>query len=137
MMLRVVVVGVCASGKSELVRRLATRGIDAHAVAQEHSHVPELWRHQGDPDLLVYLQASTRAVRRRGRRNLDATALAEQRRRLAHARANAHLSVQTDHVSPDEIEAFVLRAILARSMTRASRTAVGQGAGQCDEGGSR
>ena len=108
-MLRVVVAGVCASGKSELVKRLARRGIDAHSVAQEHSHVPELWRHQLPPDLLVYLQASLRAVRRRGRPEFDAATLSEQRRRLASARAHAHLRVQTDHLTPDEVELIVVR----------------------------
>ena len=113
MMLRVVVAGVCASGKSELVKRLARRGVDAHSVAQEHSHVPELWRHERQPDLLVYLQASLRAVRRRGRRDFDAATLAEQRRRLSSARAHAQLRVPTDHLTPDDVELIVLREMRA------------------------
>ncbi|HEU5315915.1 MAG TPA: transketolase [Chloroflexota bacterium] len=123
---RVVVVGVCASGKSELVRRLTTRGLDAHSVAQEHSHVPQLWRHEGRPDVLVYLQASLRVVRRRGRRNLDAPALAEQRRRLSAARRSAHVKVPTDHLTAAEVEALVLRemrAILPSLPMSASPTA--------------
>jgi transketolase len=110
---RVVVVGVCGSGKSELVRRLAAHGLDAHSVAQEHSHVPHLWRHEGRPDVLVYLGASRRAIRKRGRRNLDGTALAEQRRRLSDARRGAHVRVQTDHLTQDEVVAVVLRGMRA------------------------
>src|SRR6476660_778659 len=41
---RVVVVGVCSSGKSTLVGRLKTAGYDAHACSQEHSYVPHLWQ---------------------------------------------------------------------------------------------
>jgi hypothetical protein len=65
----IAIVGVCGSGKSELERRLRTRGLDARAVAQEHSHVSELWRHDGEPLAVVYLGASCRTVRRRPRKS--------------------------------------------------------------------
>jgi hypothetical protein len=109
MAVRVVVVGVCGAGKSELTRRLRARGLDARVVAQEHSHVPALWRHEGLPDVLVYLGASARAVRRRGKVSMTAPALAEQRRRLADARREAHLRLATDRLSAQEVEATVLR----------------------------
>src|SRR5205823_15029652 len=103
----VAIVGVGGSGKPERARRLAARGIAAHSVAQEHSYVPGLWRHEGEPDLLVYLVASARVVRRRGKAK-TAAELAAQRRRLADARRHAHLRIQTDALSPDEVEQTVL-----------------------------
>jgi hypothetical protein len=98
------VVGVCGSGKSELKRRLTARGLSVHTVAQEHSHIPELWRHEVVPDVLIFLQASTRVVRRRGRYGMPSWELAQQRRRLAHARRHAHLRIQTDRLAPEKVE---------------------------------
>ena len=105
---RVTIVGVCASGKSELARRLEARGVPVRTVAQEHSHIPQLWRHEGWPDVLVYLGASQRTVRRRGRLSLPAAALREQRRRLADARRHANLRLSTDRLRPEEVERAVL-----------------------------
>ncbi len=113
---RITVVGVCGSGKSELVRRLAARGFDAHSVAQEHSHVAELWRHELVPDVLIYLQASTRVVQRRGRRGIRPSQVAEQRRRLAHARRHAHLRIQTDHLTPEQVEESALEYLKRRGV---------------------
>jgi broad-specificity NMP kinase len=106
--MRIAVVGVCGSGKSELVRRLRARGLGAYAVAQEHSHVPDLWRHEAEPDLLVYLSATARTVRQRGHVSLTGHELREQRRRLAEARRHAHLQVRTDRLSPEQVEQAVL-----------------------------
>ena len=135
---RIVVVGVCGSGKSELAGRLAARGLDVHTVAQEHSHVQELWRHEGAPDMLVFLQASTRVARRRGRRGLGSAALAEQRRRLSDAWRNAHLRVQTDRLTPEEVERRVLErlAILptADDQEVVMSAAVASGASQSAQG---
>lgn len=71
--------------------------------------MPDLWRHEGAPDVLVYLAASHRAVVRRGRITLTPAALAAQRRRLAEARRHAHLRIQTDRARPEEVEAAVVR----------------------------
>ena len=61
---RVAVVGRCASGKSTLVAALQELGVDAYAVAQEHSAVPTLWQH-ADPDLLIYLDVDLETIRSR------------------------------------------------------------------------
>lgn|GEM_PF-108284 len=136
---RIVVVGVCGSGKSELAGRLALRGLDVHTVAQEHSHVQELWRHGGMPGLLVVLQASTRAVRRRGRRSLSPDAVAEQRRRLRDAWCNADVRIRTDRLTPAEVEQKVLEclAILptADDQEVVMSAAVASGASQSAQGG--
>ena len=43
--MRVVVAGVCVSGKTTLVKSLRELGIDDN-VAQEHSIVKKLWNHK-------------------------------------------------------------------------------------------
>jgi nicotinamide riboside kinase len=119
----IVVTGVCASGKSELVRRLRERGLAARSVAQEHSHVPALWKHEGEPDVLVYLQASARAVRRRGRITVSPAILAEQRARLRDAKRHAHVRIQTDHLTPDDVERIVLARLAGLGMLPATSRA--------------
>jgi hypothetical protein len=113
---RVTIVGVCGSGKTELARRLAERGVEAHTVAQEHSGVPALWRHAGVPDVLVYLGASGQSVRRRGKSGMTAAELAAQRRRLADARRHAHLRITTDRLAPAEVADAVWRYLVARPL---------------------
>ncbi len=52
------VVGMSAAGKSTLVGRLREVGYDARPVSQEHSNMPELWRHFGEPAVLIFLNVS-------------------------------------------------------------------------------
>ena len=109
--LRVAIVGTCASGKSSVVAALRERGIDAWAVAQEHSGVPELWRHLG-PDRLVLLDATLATVR--GRRADPAWPewiFRVQQDRLANARANADVVIGTDGVPLDEIVRSIIDAL--------------------------
>lgn len=112
--MRIAIVGVCGSGKSELARRLAERGLDAASVAQEHSHVPALWRHEAEPDLLVYLVASPAVVRRRGKAMAESE-FAAQEQRLADARYHAHLVVETDSLTADQVERALLTYLRANS----------------------
>jgi hypothetical protein len=92
----VAVVGTCASGKTSVVACLQARGIDAYAVAQEHSIVAELWRHR-DPDRLVYLETSLATIRRRRSDDSWPEWIYEtQLQRLAHARKHADVTVGTD-----------------------------------------
>src|SRR4030095_11029298 len=86
----IVVVGVCSSGKSTLVRNLQEKGIQAHAVSQEHSYVPHLWQ-RTDPDVLIYLDASLHTIRGRGRTRWRQALLDEEHRRLHHAREHCDL----------------------------------------------
>ena len=51
----VVVVGVCGSGKTTLVKNLQKNGIDAYNVAQEHSCIKQLWKHK-KPDKVIMLE---------------------------------------------------------------------------------
>src|SRR5512136_1142092 len=100
--MRVLIVGVCSSGKSTLEDGLKRLGYDARSCVQEHSYVPAMWRSTG-PDLLVYLDAGPETLRRRGETALDDTALAEQRAHLADARQHCDLYLKTDGLSPAEV----------------------------------
>lgn len=106
---RVTVVGVCASGKTALVGGLRGRGYDARHCVQEHSYVPDMWERFSRPEVLVYLDASLRTVQRRRAIEYGAAHLAEQRRRLAHARLHCHVYVQTDALT----EAQTLERVIA------------------------
>jgi len=98
--LKVAVVGACASGKSTLVTALREAGYDARHVAQEHSYVPYMWQRISQPDVLVYLDVDYRSIKsRRPRLNFKPEHLVEQNRRLAHARQNCHLYLDTRELS--------------------------------------
>lgn len=103
------VVGPCGAGKSTLVAALSRLGIPARHIAQEHSHVPDMWARLTRPDVLIFLDADYATCT--ARRNLYWTPreYAEQQHRLAHARRHAHIYVATDPLTPDE----VLRRVLA------------------------
>lgn len=108
--LRIVIVGVCGSGKTVLAGALTRRGYNARAMAQEHSFVPGMWRAHGQPNVLIYLDATADTVNRRmGRQDWTPAALAEQRRRLADAQAYCDLYLATDDLD----EAAVLTRVLA------------------------
>lgn len=95
MNLSVVVVGHCASGKSSVVRALRDRGIDAEAVAQEHSAVGDLWNHH-NPDTVVFLDVTLEQVRaRRGNPDWPEWIFRLQTERLSDAREHADLIVDT------------------------------------------
>jgi adenylate kinase len=104
----VVVVGPCGSGKTTLVARLRAAGYDARAVAQEHSAIPELWRHGGDPDALIYLDASPPVISRRRRNDFPRWLYGRQQRRLRSARDHATIYLHTDTLDPRAVEQRVL-----------------------------
>ena len=105
--MRVVVVGVCVSGKTTLVRSLQDLGIDAHNVAQEHSVIKKLWNHK-QPDILVVLDVSLSSIRQRRTVPWGEERLAIQRGRLCDAYEHADLYIQTDELSKEAIVQQVL-----------------------------
>jgi deoxyadenosine/deoxycytidine kinase len=106
--IRIAVVGVCASGKSSLVRALREAGYDARHVAQEHSYAPQMWRRIARPDILIYLDVDFETLTQRRRQlRFGPAELAEQLRRLAHARAHCDLYVDTSSLSVDEVRTAV------------------------------
>ncbi len=103
--MRVAVVGACASGKSVLVNALRQAGYEARHVAQEHSYVPAMWQRVSRPDVLIYLDADYETIMsRRPSFSFMPADLAEQNRRLAHARAHCDLLVDTSDLTPAEIQ---------------------------------
>ena len=100
----IAVVGVCASGKSTLVRGLQARGWNARHVVQEHSYVPDMWQRVTQPDLLICLDASLEIIRQRRRdREMPAWLIEGERHRLRHALEHCDLYVQTDILTPDQV----------------------------------
>jgi deoxyadenosine/deoxycytidine kinase len=103
---RIVVVGPCASGKSTLVSRLRGKGYDAHAVAQEHSAVRDLWKRK-DPDALIALDVSLEEVRNRRSPDWLEAVYQRQHERLASAYAAADLTIDTAEHDADAVLAIV------------------------------
>lgn len=105
----VVVVGFCASGKSTLVDALRARGVEARAVAQEHSIVRDLWNHKR-PDLVVFLDVDLDHIReRRNNPEWPDWIYELQRERLSGARARADLVVDTSPITEDQVFSTVIR----------------------------
>lgn len=105
----IAVVGVCAAGKSTLVRSLRAHGFNAREVLQEHSYVPAMWQRITNPDILIFLDCSIETTRnRRKDRHFESWMLDEERHRLRHAREHCDLYIATDSLSPDAILAQAL-----------------------------
>ncbi len=114
------IVGPCAAGKTTLTNRLRAAGYNARQIAQEHSHVPDMWRRLHPPDVLIYLDASDATILRRRPSKTLAVTLSKQRQRLAHARAHADLIVITDDLTPDEVYRRVVDFLEERGIPKGS-----------------
>ncbi len=99
---RLAIVGPCAAGKTTLVANLRARGLDAYAVAQEHSGVSYLWQ-LAEPDLLIFLDVDLATTAARRRREWPAALYAMQQGRLAHARVHTDLYLDGSALTPEEI----------------------------------
>lgn len=97
------VVGPCGSGKSTLIAGLESLGYGCRHIAQEHSYVPAMWQKIARPDVLIFLDASFPVSTARRRLNWQRQDFDEQCRRLAHARQHAHLVIDTDPLTPEEV----------------------------------
>jgi len=105
------VVGPCGAGKTTLVIALKERGHRARQIAQEHSHVQDMWRRLAPPTVLVFLDASFSTCTERKRFDWPVGDYVEQRRRLEHARRECDLYVITDGLSPEQVLAEVLKGL--------------------------
>lgn len=112
----IVVVGVCGSGKSTLVKGLQTEGYPARVCMQEHSYVPTLWLRRGRPRALVYLDASLETVCQRRNVCWDEQVLSLQRQRLALARERCDLYIDTDGLGVEEVRERVLSYLRERDL---------------------
>ena len=97
------VVGPCGSGKSTLIAGLEKHGYPCRHIAQEHSYVQAMWQIISRPELLIYLGASFPVSTERRRLEWQEKDYQEQLRRLAHARQHAHLFIDTDPLTPDQV----------------------------------
>ena len=97
------VVGPCGSGKSTLIAGLEARGYSCRHIAQEHSYVPSMWRVISKPDLLIFLHASFPVSTARRKLNWQEKDYNEQSRRLSHAREHAHIMIDTDDLTPNQV----------------------------------
>ncbi|WP_294157680.1 AAA family ATPase [uncultured Selenomonas sp.] len=105
--MRIAIVGICASGKTTLVRGLREAGYDAYNVAQEHSCVHDFWNKK-HPDVLVMIDATLPTVKKRrvvywGQDRIDT-----QHKRLADAKAHADLYIQTDDLDAAAVRQKVI-----------------------------
>ncbi len=98
----IVLVGVCASGKTTVSQLLKAQGIPVSVVAQEHSSVPGLYRRHGIRCVVV-LCADWETVHRRRRLAWDPDFYRTEWYRLRQARKDAALIVHTDALSATEV----------------------------------
>ena len=116
------VVGVCAAGKSTLIRGLEARGYRGRHIAQEHSYVKDMWKRITNPDILIFLDASYPITVRRRRLNWLEADWAEEQHRLRHAREHADLIIQTDDRDAlqvlEEVITFIGRFLTNRHSRR-------------------
>ncbi len=101
-------VGPCGAGKTTLARALRARGYTVRHIAQEHSHVPDMWRRLANPDMLIFLDVSFEVATKRRRLSWRKRDYLEQQRRLAHARQHADLVIHTDTLTPQQVLQQVL-----------------------------
>jgi ABC-type cobalamin/Fe3+-siderophores transport system ATPase subunit len=97
------VVGPCGSGKSTLIAGLEKHGYVCRHIAQEHSYVQAMWQIISKPNILIYLNASFAVSTARRKLNWREEDHGEQLRRLTHAREHAHLTVNTDDLTPEQV----------------------------------
>jgi cytidylate kinase len=97
------VVGPCAAGKSTLIAGLKKLGYDSRHIAQEHSYTPHMWKRITDPDVLIFLDVSFEESMKRRKLDWSAKDHKQQQLRLAHARQNADLYLNTDSLTIEEV----------------------------------
>jgi deoxyadenosine/deoxycytidine kinase len=106
-LLRIIVVGPCAAGKSTLVEALQALGYDAHVSGQEHSAIATLWQHSR-PDVLIALDVDISAVRDRRGDDWPEWLHDLQVQRLQSAVAAADLTIDTTNLDPVAVSTRVL-----------------------------
>lgn len=105
------VVGVCASGKSTLIKGLTALGYNCRHIAQEHSYVQEMWERITNPDILIYLSVSYEKTLERKALNWTIVEYDIQLSRLQHAREHAQIHIGTDPLTPEELINIAIKEI--------------------------
>ncbi|HKY54090.1 MAG TPA: AAA family ATPase [Anaerolineales bacterium] len=102
------IVGPCGAGKSTLTEGLKKNGYACRHIAQEHSYVPAMWQIITKPGVLIYLDVSFPVSTARTKLNWQEKDYAEQLHRLSHARDHAHIIIETDTLTPEQVLEKVL-----------------------------
>lgn len=97
------IVGVCASGKSTLIKALTAQGHRCRHIAQEHSYVPDMWQRLTNPDILIFLEVSYQKSLERKNLNWTYTEYETQLHRLRHAFEHADIHIKTDSLDPRQL----------------------------------
>jgi hypothetical protein len=116
------VVGMSAAGKSTLVVGLRERGYDARPISQEHSNMPELWRHFELPDILIHLNL-TLAGQRSRRPDVSWTLKwhRQETQRLAHALDHADLKIDTSELTAAQVLDITLHFLKNQRIANADK----------------
>ncbi|HHY15155.1 MAG TPA: hypothetical protein GX521_03665, partial [Firmicutes bacterium] len=102
----IVVVGVCASGKTTLFNGLRRLGYRVRSFAQEHSVTATTWKRL-EPDFLILLDCRYETVRARKNISWGPARFRQQQKKLANARQFADLIIATDDFTPQQLVAYV------------------------------
>lgn len=105
------IVGPCGAGKTTLANNLKALQINARAIAQEHSYVPNMWQVLTHPDILIYLDASYPVTMQRRNMRWTYQEYQEQHQRLRHAREQADFYIFTDPLTPEGVTQLVVNFI--------------------------
>jgi len=97
------VVGVCASGKSTLIKALTAQGYRCRHIAQEHSYVPDMWQRLTKPDILIFLEVSYEKTLERKKLNWTRAEYETQLHRLRHAFEHAEIHIDTESLDPRQL----------------------------------
>ena len=113
--LKVAIVGPCCAGKTTLAAALRERGYEASPLAQEHSFAPGMWEKMAHPDALVYLDVTYEVAQHRRFMNWTPADMAEEQRRLRHAREHCDLYLHTDELTVEQVRKTVLDFLRVRN----------------------
>ncbi|MEN6408589.1 MAG: hypothetical protein ABFD44_02615, partial [Anaerolineaceae bacterium] len=102
------IVGPCGAGKTTLANNLKALQINARAIAQEHSYVPNMWQALTHPDILIFLDASYPVTMQRRNMRWTYREYEEQHHRLRHAREHTNLFIFTDPLTPEGVTQLVV-----------------------------
>ncbi|NLJ80316.1 MAG: hypothetical protein GX335_04760 [Firmicutes bacterium] len=106
----ILIVGVCASGKTTLSQGLRELGFNARSFAQEHSVSGRLWRRL-KPDVLIVLDCRYETIRRRKTISWGKERYRQQQALLKNARLHSTLIIKTDQFTPAELIAYVQKEL--------------------------
>ncbi|NMA61052.1 MAG: hypothetical protein GX956_04105 [Firmicutes bacterium] len=107
----ILIVGVCASGKTTLSSGLRRLGYYVRSFAQEHSVSGRLWQRY-KPDVLILLNCSYETITQRKRISWGPKRYQQQQELLANAREHATLIIETDGFTPEELVEHVHERLL-------------------------